>query len=158
MTSYTLPLQRHMNITMKCKVFRKDLQKVLNPALCIQWRRGCKEPRMLGGISMCPSPGGTDIKQLGEKGTSSLMIEVRLGGHWMWMSCMRDQWSDRSQQRGAARWQLGHEYLQPRLPLCLQETQHSLASLSLTLPASHVCRCQTVFVGLTSGWWKFSRH
>lgn len=57
----------------------------------------------------------------GRKGTSSPMIEVRQGGHWTWMSCMRDQWSDRSQQRGSARWQLRHEYLQPRLSLCLRE-------------------------------------
>lgn len=46
-------------------------------------------------------------------GSVSLVIEVRWGGHPKWMSCMRDQWSDRSQQRSAAHRQLSHEYLQP---------------------------------------------
>lgn len=49
------------------------------------------------------------------------MTEVKQGSHSTWMSCMKDQWSDRSQQRGMACWQLHHEYLQPRLSLRLWE-------------------------------------
>lgn len=66
------------------------------------------------------------------------MIEVRWGSHWTWMSCMRDQWSGRSQQRGMEGWQLCHGNLQP----VSVGAQFTLPSLSLTDAACYVCKCK----------------
>lgn len=76
----------------------------------------------------------------GRKGTSSHMIEVRWGSHWTWMSCMRDQWSGRSQQRGMEGWQLCHGNLQP--VSVSVGAQFTLPSLNLTDAACYVCKCQ----------------
>lgn len=82
-------------------------------------------------ISMLLPPTGADIKQV---------IEVRWGSHWTWMSCMRDQWSGRSQQRGMEGWQLCHGNLQP--VSVSVGAQFTLPSLNLTDAACYVCKCQ----------------
>jgi len=106
----------------------------------LQCARGCRR------WSACsPSPIEEPTSSRWEKGH----LLPQDGGDWTWMSCMRNQWSDRSQQRGTARWQLRHEYLQPGLAPCRREPGNSFLSSSLTHTASfrvRVSRCMCVCV------------